>query len=98
MGAAVPDRIRGMRAPMRTASLSRRVFGHGLALVGLARPCGGGGCETKTDDIAVSAYLSLSGSESTFGIDTKDGFELAMNEVNADGGVKGKKLRVIYED
>jgi branched-chain amino acid transport system substrate-binding protein len=83
---------------MRTASFSRRAFVTGLSLVGLALPIAQGGCKTKTDDIPVGAYLSLSGSESTFGIDTKDGVELAVNEVNAAGGIKGKKVRVIYED
>jgi branched-chain amino acid transport system substrate-binding protein len=56
------------------------------------------GCKTKTDDIAVGAYLSLSGSESTFGTDTRDGIELALQQVNGAGGIKGKKIRVVYED
>src|SRR5262245_42184391 len=62
-----------------------------LGLVGLASE----GCKTKSDDIPVGAYLSLSGSESTFGTDTRDGIELALQEVNGAGGVKGKKIRVV---
>jgi branched-chain amino acid transport system substrate-binding protein len=46
----------------------------------------------------VGAFLSLSGPESQFGNDTKDGIELAVDEVNAAGGVKGKPLKVIFED
>lgn len=57
------------------------------------------GCPKKTDDeITVGAYLSLSGADSTFGIDTREGIELAVTQVNAKGGVKGKKIRVLYED
>lgn len=57
------------------------------------------GCsKAKSDEIVVGAFLSLSGSDSAFGIDTRKGIELAIDEVNAAGGVKGKKLKVLYED
>jgi len=48
--------------------------------------------------ITVGAYLSLSGSDSTFGIDTKEGIEMATEEVNQKGGIVGKRVRVLYED
>jgi branched-chain amino acid transport system substrate-binding protein len=64
----------------------------GLALVGL-------GCERKNDkEITVGAFFSLSGSDSTFGSDSKQGIDLAVEEINAAGGIKGKKIRVIFED
>jgi branched-chain amino acid transport system substrate-binding protein len=65
-----------------------------LSVVGLA--CDG--CKSKSDDIPVGAVLSLSGSDSTFGTDTRDGIELAVLQTNAAGGVKGKKIRMVYED
>lgn len=46
----------------------------------------------------VGAYLSLSGAETGFGTSTKEGIELAVEEVNAKGGVKGKKIKIIFED
>ncbi len=58
----------------------------------------GTGCSKKSDDIMVGAYLSLSGQDSTFGTDTRDGIELAVEQANAAGGVKGKKIKVLYED
>jgi branched-chain amino acid transport system substrate-binding protein len=59
----------------------------------------GQGCKGKSDDaITVGAYLSLSGPDSTFGTDTRDGVDLALEETNAAGGVKGKKVKVLYED
>jgi branched-chain amino acid transport system substrate-binding protein len=41
---------------------------------------------------------SLTGSEATFGISARNGIELALNEANAAGGVKGKKLAVRVYD
>ena len=42
---------------------------------------------------------SLTGSEAAFGISTRNGIELALEEANAAGGVKGKKLAVrVYDD
>src|SRR5689334_21792660 len=57
------------------------------------------GCEKDDpNELKVGAYLSLSGADSTFGTDTREGIALAVEEANATGGVKGKKIRVIYED
>lgn len=76
--------------------LSRRVFTT-LVIALLLVACGA--CGKKNDEeILVGAFLSLSGSDSTFGTDTKDGIELAVEEANAAGGLKGKKVRVLYED
>jgi|JI10StandDraft_1071094.scaffolds.fasta_scaffold41959_4 branched-chain amino acid transport system substrate-binding protein len=47
----------------------------------------------------VGAYLGLSGEDSAFGVDTKEGIELAIEQVNqAGGGPKGKPIKVLYED
>jgi branched-chain amino acid transport system substrate-binding protein len=46
----------------------------------------------------VGAYLSLSGEDAALGIYTKEGIELAIDEVNAAGGVKGRPVKVLYED
>jgi branched-chain amino acid transport system substrate-binding protein len=46
----------------------------------------------------VGAYLSLSGEDADFGVFTKDGIELAVDEINKAGGVKGKPIKVLYED
>jgi branched-chain amino acid transport system substrate-binding protein len=54
--------------------------------------------KTAPEEIRVGAYLSLSGPDSTFGTDTREGIELAVDEINAAGGVKGKRLVVLYED
>ena len=42
---------------------------------------------------------SLTGSEAAFGISTRDGIAMAIDEANEAGGVKGKKLAVrVYDD
>jgi branched-chain amino acid transport system substrate-binding protein len=46
----------------------------------------------------VGAYLSLSGVEGSFGVETREGIDLAVGEVNDSGGVRGKPLRVVYEN
>ncbi len=56
------------------------------------------GCKSNKNQIVVGAYLSLSGPDTTFGTDTREGIELALDEVNAKGGIKGKKVKVLYED
>lgn len=51
------------------------------------------------DVILLGEVGSLTGSEAAFGISTRNGIELAIEEANASGGVKGKKLAVrVYDD
>lgn len=50
-------------------------------------------------EIVVGHYASMTGSEATFGKSTDDGIRLAVDEINAAGGIKGRKVRVItYDD
>jgi branched-chain amino acid transport system substrate-binding protein len=50
------------------------------------------------DAIVIGEVGSLTGSEAAFGISTRNGIELAVDEANAAGGVKGRKLKVIVYD
>ena len=50
------------------------------------------------NEILVGEYGSMTGSEATFGQMTHKGIELAFNQINASGGVKGKMLRLISLD
>jgi branched-chain amino acid transport system substrate-binding protein len=69
----------------------------GLGL-GLAACGGGEGGAAAGDEIVIGEYGSLTGSDATFGISTKNGIDMAIEEVNAAGGVLGKQVRVIVED
>lgn len=53
----------------------------------------------QDDTILLGEVGSLTGSEAAFGISTRNGIELALEEVNRSGGVKGKKVAVrVYDD
>jgi branched-chain amino acid transport system substrate-binding protein len=55
------------------------------------------GADAQT--ILIGEVGSLSGAQATFGTSTRNGIELAVDEVNAQGGVKGKTLAVrVYDD
>lgn len=68
------------------------------------------GCPPKTEstgassadagggEILVGEYGSLTGPEATFGQSTHNGIMLAMDEINAAGGVGGRKIKVLTED
>jgi branched-chain amino acid transport system substrate-binding protein len=50
------------------------------------------------DTIKVGEYASLTGKEAGFGQTSHHGVVLAIEEINAAGGVLGKKLELVYED
>ncbi|MBP1738631.1 MAG: Extracellular ligand-binding receptor, partial [Deltaproteobacteria bacterium] len=50
------------------------------------------------DTIKVGIVLPLTGDQAKFGEIEKQSFDLALAEINAAGGVKGKKLELIIED
>ncbi|MEI6337860.1 MAG: ABC transporter substrate-binding protein [Verrucomicrobiota bacterium] len=50
------------------------------------------------DEIPVGEYASLTGGSASFGQSAHKGTELAIAEINANGGVLGKKLKLITED
>src|SRR6187551_1238861 len=65
----------------------------GAILTGLTG-CGGG----NGDAIVVGEYASLTGKEATFGTSSHEGTQLAVEEINAAGGVLGKKIKLLTED
>ena len=52
----------------------------------------------QSSEIVVGEFSSLTGTEATFGQSTHNGITLAFEEINAAGGIGGRKLRVITED
>jgi len=58
----------------------------------------GAAAGSEGGEILIGEYSSLSGSEATFGDSTHKGIILAVEEINAAGGVKGRKIKVITED
>jgi branched-chain amino acid transport system substrate-binding protein len=50
------------------------------------------------DEVVVGAALSLTGDFALTGLQQKAGIDLAVEEANAQGGIKGKKIRIEYAD
>lgn len=46
----------------------------------------------------IGAAFALSGSIAVYGEGFKKAVDLAVEEINASGGIRGKKLEIIYED
>jgi branched-chain amino acid transport system substrate-binding protein len=74
----------------------------GLGLGGFVTGCdgnkGSGGSGAPAAEWRVGVYLSLSGPQTQFGQDTREGIELAVDEVNKAGGVRGKPIKLLVED
>jgi len=60
--------------------------------------CFAGCTQNSADEIVVGEYASLTGGTATFGKSSNAGVQLAAEEINASGGLLGKKLRVVVED
>ena len=50
------------------------------------------------EEIMIGEYASLTGGSASFGQSSHKGTALAIDEINAAGGVLGKKLKLVTED
>ena len=73
-----------------------------LSLVALSLVAAGCGDDsatsTSTDPIRVGQIVSLTGNYSPLGSENKKSVELAVEKINNDGGVLGRKLEVVVKD
>lgn len=58
----------------------------------------GCGKKTASNEILIGEFGSLTGGTADFGITTKNGIDLAVEEINNSGGVLGKKIRISIQD
>ena len=89
---------------MRTNRIVTALTALGL----LAAACGGTATPSATATatqsaapkaaIKLGALLPLTGPSGATGQDMKDGYELAVEQINAAGGINGAPVQVIYED
>lgn len=98
------------RALLRGAAASSLCLAFALALsgckgadqTGTASSGGASDASTSTastgETLTIGHFGSLTGSEATFGTSTDQGIRMAFDEVNAKGGVLGKKLNLVTED
>jgi branched-chain amino acid transport system substrate-binding protein len=72
-----------------------------VALMGVAMglsACNKKAAGAEDNEILVGHYGSLTGGKATFGLSAQKGIDLAVEAINASGGVLGKKIRIITED
>jgi branched-chain amino acid transport system substrate-binding protein len=69
-----------------------------VSLLSVACERKSGGAADTTGDILVGFYGSLTGDGASFGQSSREGAELAVDELNAAGGVLGRQLRLLVED
>ncbi len=67
-------------------------------VITLATIVGLSSCAKREAEIKVGEYGSLTGTTATFGTSSKNGIELFIDNLNAQGGIGGKKIRVLVED
>ncbi|MBB6453713.1 branched-chain amino acid transport system substrate-binding protein [Salirhabdus euzebyi] len=73
------------------------VLSFGLLLVG-CNSSSTQGSSGADDPIKVGYIGALSGGSSTMGVPGKNGIQLAVDEINADGGINGRQIELIAAD
>ncbi|MEI8259305.1 MAG: ABC transporter substrate-binding protein, partial [Deltaproteobacteria bacterium] len=56
------------------------------------------GCKRRHEGITIGLYASMTGSQAAFGFATRNGAGLAIDEINAAGGLLGQRIRFVVED
>ncbi len=80
----------------RAQIIATAVLAGSLFLTGCNKPPANAG--TNSDVIKVGEFASMTGSEATFGQQSHNGTQLAIDEINAAGGVLGRKIELLTED
>jgi len=70
----------------------------GLVVVVIILIAISGGRNTESGPIKIGFIAPLSGGAASYGEPVKKGVEMAVSEINDNGGIKGRQLEVIYED
>lgn len=79
-------------------SLALVAAGCGTQQGGNTASSGQGGQAASGDVIKVGLPLPMTGSEATYGKDMENAIKLAVDEINAKGGVNGKKITTVTGD
>lgn len=77
---------------------TRSTFRCAWSFVGVALALLASSLAIAADAIKVGAYASLTGKEATWGQSYEKGARLAIDEINAAGGIAGRPLQLLLED
>jgi len=69
-----------------------------VLIAALFAGCGGGGGDSESKPIVIGVLAPLSGSETYYGKDMLQSYQLAVEEINGAGGVLGRKLELYDAD
>jgi branched-chain amino acid transport system substrate-binding protein len=84
----------------RALSYPHRIFlAGGCLAVGLVTACSSsGGTSSSSSPISIASMGALTGPNAVYGINSLDGEKLAAKEINAAGGVDGRKITITQYD
>ena len=75
-----------------------RILIAGTLILTACRPGREAQTADTTGDIPVGVYGALTGDQAAFGTSTVHGVQLAADEINAAGGLLGRRIRLVVED
>ncbi|MBR1092510.1 ABC transporter substrate-binding protein [Bradyrhizobium manausense] len=85
--------------------MSRSLKAFGLAVTAVALTCLPAAAQTKVTnegifpaEIVIGTHQDLSGPIKGWGVPVSNGMKMAVEEINAAGGVNGRKIRLVIED
>jgi branched-chain amino acid transport system substrate-binding protein len=97
--------LRPTRAKEEETAMSKSFKALGLAVSALALTCLPAAAQTKVTNEGISAteivigtHQDLSGPIKGWGVPVSNGMKMATEEINAAGGVQGRKIKLIVED
>ena len=97
--------LRVTRAKEEETAMSKSLKALGLAVSALALTCLPASAQTKVtnegisaSEIVIGTHQDLSGPIKVWGVPVSNGMKMAVEEINAAGGINGRKLRMILED
>ena len=83
---------------METTSKKRHSFKFAIKLIAVCAIMAGTSGTFAQDTIKIANIVELSGGGATAGTNFKNGVELAVKEINASGGILGKKIQTTTSD
>ena len=91
--------------PKEETSMSRSLKAFGLAVGAVALTCLPAAAQTKVtnegisaSEIVIGTHQDLSGPIKVWGVPVSNGMKMAVEEINAAGGIQGRKIKMILED
>jgi len=78
--------------------MKRLLVAAGAALLALSLPAFGQQEGVTADTVTIGAHGPITGPAAYIGLGGRDGMMLAVKEINAAGGINGRKIVVVFED